>query len=149
MLFNKSGNLQRPVLLLGNDWFPYFLLQRTFQVQLVIITFPYVTHATPWILLVPLYINWEVLLRMSEGESCSVVSDSLWPHGLYSPCNSPSQNTGVGSLSLLQGIFPTQGSNPGLPHCSQILYQLTHKGSPRVLEWIAYPFSIGSSRPMN
>ena len=40
-----------------------------------------------------------------------------WPHGLYSPLNSPGQNTGVGSLSLLQGIFPTQGSNPGLLHC--------------------------------
>ena len=58
------------------------------------------------------------------------MSDSLWPHGLYSPWNSPDQNTGVGSLSLLQGIFPTQGSNPGLPHCRQILYQLSHKGSP-------------------
>ena len=42
--------------------------------------------------------------------------------------NSPGQNTGVGSLSLLQGIFPTQGLNPGLPHCRQILYQLSHKG---------------------
>ena len=44
-------------------------------------------------------------------ESLSVVSDSLWPHGLYSPWNSPGQHTGVGGLSLLQGIFPTQGSN--------------------------------------
>ena len=43
---------------------------------------------------------------------------------------SPGQNTGVGSLSLLQGIFPTQGSNPGLPHCRRILYQLSHQGSP-------------------
>ena len=49
-------------------------------------------------------------------------------HGLYSPWNSPGQNTGVGSLFLLQGIFPTQTSNPGLPHCRQILYQLSHKG---------------------
>ena len=48
-----------------------------------------------------------------------------------SPWNSPGQNTGVGSLSLLQGIFPTQGPNPGLPHCRQILYQLSHKGSPK------------------
>ena len=47
------------------------------------------------------------------------------------PMDSPGQNTGVGSLSLLQGIFPTQGSNPGLLHCRQILYQLSHKGSPR------------------
>ena len=54
---------------------------------------------------------------MSESESRSVVFDSLQPHGLHSPWNSSGQNTGVSSLSLLQGIFPTQGSNPGLPHC--------------------------------
>ena len=53
----------------------------------------------------------------SESESRSVVSYSLWPLGLYSPWNSPGQNTGVGSLSLLQGIFPTQGLNPSLLHC--------------------------------
>ena len=63
----------------------------------------------------------------------------------YSPWNTPGKNTGVGSLSNLQGIFPTQGSNPGLPHCRWILYQLSHKGSPRILEWVAYPFSSGSS----
>ena len=54
-----------------------------------------------------------------------------------------------GSLSLLQGIFPTQGSNPGLPHCRWILCQLSHKGSPRILEWVAYPFSTRSSQPRN
>ena len=64
-------------------------------------------------------------------ESCSVMSDSLWSHGLYSPWYSPSQNTGVGSLSILQRIFPTRGSNPGLLHCRQILYQLSPQGSPR------------------
>ena len=58
-----------------------------------------------------------------------VASHSLWRHGLYSLWNSPGQNTGVGSLSLLQGIFPAPGPNPGLPHCRQILYQLSHKGS--------------------
>ena len=57
---------------------------------------------------------------------------------LYSPWNSPGQNTGVGSLYLLQGIFPTQGSNPVLPHCRWILYQLSHKGTPRILEWVLY-----------
>ena len=56
------------------------------------------------------------------------------PHGPYSPWNSPGQNTGVCNHSLLQGIFPTQGSNPGLPHCRRILYQLSHQGSPRILE---------------
>ena len=68
---------------------------------------------------------------------------------LYSPWNSPGQNTGLGNISLLQRIFPTQGSNPGLPHCKQILYQLSHKGNPRILEWVAYPFSSGSARPRN
>ena len=67
---------------------------------------------------------------MNEGESCSVVSNSLQFHGLYSSWNSPGQNTGVGCLSLLQGIFPTQGLNSGPPHCRWILYQLSDKGSP-------------------
>ena len=65
------------------------------------------------------------------------------------PWNSPGHNAGTGCLSLLQGIIPTQGSNPGLPHCSWILHQLSHKGSPRILEWVAYPLSSGSSRPRN
>ena len=60
------------------------------------------------------------------NESCLVVSDSLWPHGLYSPWNSPVQNTGVSGWSLLQGIFPTQGSNQGLLLCRRILYQLSY-----------------------
>ena len=63
----------------------------------------------------------------ATSDSHSGVPSSLRPHGLYSPWDSPGQNTGVGSLSLLQGIFPTQGSNPGLPHCRQILYQLSHR----------------------
>ena len=105
------------------------------------------------------------------------MSDSLWPHGLYSPLNSPGQNTGMGSCSLLQGIFPIQESNPGLPHCRRILYQLSHQRSPkvkvtqscptlydpmdyglpgssvhgilqaRILEWAAVPFSKGCSQP--
>ena len=68
-------------------------------------------------------------------ESRSVVSNFLPPHGLYSPWNSPGQNTGVGSLSLLQGIFPTQELNWGLLHCRWILYQLNYQGSlvmPRI-----------------
>ena len=85
----------------------------------------------------------------SESESLSIMSNSLQHQGLYSPWNSPGQNTGVGSLSLLQGIFPTQGPNPSLLHSRQILYQLSHKGSPRILEWVAYPFSRGSSQTKN
>ena len=83
----------------------------------------------------------------TESESPSVMSDSLRLHGLYSPWNSPGQNAGVGSLSLLQGIFPTQVLNPGLPHCRQILYQLSHLGSPRILEWVAYPSSADLPDP--
>ena len=55
----------------------------------------------------------------------------------------------MGSLSLLQGIFATHRSNPGLLHCRRILYHLSHKGSPRILQWAACPFSRGSSRPRN
>jgi len=65
------------------------------------------------------------------------------------PWNYLGQDMGVGSLSLLQGIFPTQGSNPGLPHYGRILYQLSHKRSPRILERVAYPFSSRSSQPRN
>ena len=59
------------------------------------------------------------------------MSNSLQHHGLYSPWNSLGLNTGVGSLPLLQGIFPTQELNPCLPHCRQFLYQLSHKGKPK------------------
>ena len=78
---------------------------------------------------------------ISPFESHSVVSNSLWLHGLYSPWHSPGLNTGVGSCSLLQGIVPTQGLNPGLPHCRQILYQPSHQkpkntSSLSLLQWI-------------
>ena len=77
----------------------------------------------------------------SSGRSCpssapcavlsrSVVSDSPQPHGLLCPWDSPDKNTGVGCRALLQGIFPTQGLNPGLPQCRQILYHLSHQGNP-------------------
>ena len=82
-----------------------------------------------------------LLFKVIGSESRSVVSDSLRPHGLYSPWNSPDQNTGVTSLSLLQGLFPSQGLNPGDPHFRRILYHLSHKGNPRRPGWVAYPFS--------
>ena len=84
--------------------------------------------------------TFKTLLNLRAGKN-PVMSDSLWSHGLYSPWNSPSQNTGVSSLSLLQGIFPTQGLIPGLLHCRRILYQLSRQGSPEILEWVPYPFS--------
>ena len=59
---------------------------------------------------------------------CNLMNYSLPGSSVHG--NSPGKSTGVGSHSLLQGIFPTQGSNPGLPHCRQILYQLSYKGNP-------------------
>ena len=85
------------------------------------------------------------LLKVKVAPPCLTLCDPMD----YSPWNFLGQNTGVSILSLLQGIFPTQGLNPSLPHCRQILYQLSHKGSPRILEWVAYPFSSGSSGPKN
>ena len=81
---------------------------------------------------------WDLPNPGTESRSPSLQADSL-------PSEPPGKsiNTVMGSLSLLQGIFPTQGLNPGLPHCRQILYQLSHQGSPQLLEWIAYPFSRG------
>ena len=73
---------------------------------------------------------------------CSLPGSSV--HG-----DSPSKNTGVGCHALLQGIFPTQGLNPGLPHCRWILYHLSHQGSASILKWVAYPFSRGTYQPRN
>ena len=71
------------------------------------------------------------------------------PPGSFVHGDSPGKNTGVGCQALFQGIFPTQGSNPGLLHGRQIHYHQSHQGSPRILEWLSYPFSRGSSPPRN
>ena len=94
-------------------------------------------------------------LELETGLLCCMLSHSVMSSSLRlmdcSPSGSsvhrdpPGKNTGVGCHALLQGIFPTQRSSPGLPHCRQILYHLSHEGSPRILEWVAYPFSRGSS----
>ena len=76
-------------------------------------------------------------------------SPALQADSLPAETHGKPKNTGVCSLSLLQGIFLTQELNPGLLHCRWILYQLSHQGSLRILEWVAYPFSSGSSRPRN
>ena len=73
---------------------------------------------------------------LCDPMDCSPPGSSV--HG-----DSPGRNTGVGSLSLLQGIFPTQGSNPGLPHWRQILHCLSLQESPRILQWVVYPFCRG------
>ena len=69
------------------------------------------------------------------------------PPGSSVQGDSPGKNTGVGCHALFQGIFPTPVLNPGLMHCRWVLYHLSHQGSPRILEWVAYPFCRGSSQP--
>ena len=85
------------------------------------------------------------------AQSCLTLYDPMVcsPPGSSGHGDSPGKNTGVGCLALLQGLFPTQGSNQGLLHCRLILYCLRHQGSPRILEWVASPFSRGSSQPRN
>ena len=79
-------------------------------------------------------------LTLSDPMDCSLPGSSVHR-------DSPGKDSGVGCPALLQRIFLTQGSNPGLPRCRQILYHLSHQGSPRILEWVAIPFSRVSSRP--
>ena len=75
--------------------------------------------------------NIKIFKNYTGSESHSIMSNSMWPHGLYSPWNSSGQNSEVGSLFLLQWIS-IQGSNPGLLHCRWILYQLSHKVWKRI-----------------
>ena len=97
-----------------------------------------------YMFLVNTYINVCVCAVCLVAQSCPTLCDPMdctlpgsSVHG-----DSPSKNTGVGCHALFQGIFPTQGSNQGLT-ALQILYRLSQKGSPRILEWVAYPFSRG------
>ena len=81
-------------------------------------------------------------LTLCDLSDCSPPASSV--HG-----DSPGKNNGVDCHVLLQRVFPIQGSNPGIPHCRCILYHLSHQGSPRILEWVAYPFCRRSSWLMN
>ena len=103
--------------------------------------------------------HWDFLTNMVTScavlclvaQSCPTLCDPMdWnPAGSFVHGNSPGKNTGVGRHALLQRIFPMQGSNPALPCCRRILYHLNHQGTPRILEWVAYPFSRGSSWARN
>jgi len=72
---------------------------------------------------------------LCDPKDCSPPGSSV--HG-----DSPGKNTGVDGHALLQGILSTQGSNPGFPHCRQILYHLSYQGNPRILEWVACPYRL-------
>ena len=100
--------------------------------------------------------DWSDLAAAAAVLSCSVVSDSLRPHELqparlHYPWENSRQEYWSGLLCPPpgEGIFPIQGSNTGLPHCRHILYGLNHQGKPRILDWVNYPFSRGSSKPRN
>ena len=97
----------------------------------------------------PPKINYAVLCLVAQ--SCLTLCDPMdcSPTGSSVLGDSPGKNTRVGCHALPQGIFPTQGSNQGLPHCRQILYYLSHQGSRRILEWVASLFSRASSPPRN
>ena len=82
----------------------------------------------------------QLCLNLCNTMDCSLPGSSV-------NADSSGKNTRVGCQALLQGIFPTQGWNPDLLHCGWILYQLSHQGSPRILEWVVYPFPRGSSQP--
>ena len=98
------------------------------------------------------YEPWIYAYNLSENKVIPIAS--FWPamvkwNSLSHVRLSVTPWIGVGSLSLLQGIFPIQGLNPDLLHCRRILYQLSHRGSPVILERVVYPFSRGSSQPRN
>ena len=92
--------------------------------------------------------SWAVCL---VTQSCLTLCDPMEcsPPDFSVHEDSPGRNTGVGCNGLLHGIFPIQGSNPSLLHCRQIIYHLSHQGSSRILEWVAYPLSRWSSGPCN
>ena len=92
-----------------------------------------------------------VLVLSLVAQSCLILCDPMDCSLLGSSVqgDSPGKNTGVGCHTLLQEIFLTQGSKPGLLHRRWILYQLSHQGSWSILEWVAYPFSRGTSWPSN
>ena len=84
-----------------------------------------------------------VLCLVSQSSPTFTTSMGCTLPGSSVPGKSPGKKTGISCHALLQGIFQTQGLNPGLPHCRWILYPLGHQGSPRILEWVVYPFSPG------
>ena len=128
-----------------SDWLCEWMAGKTLRLNLQlsnILVFFFLFNFYWSIVHLQCYVSFKVKVQVPQ--SCLTLCDSM-----DSPWKSPVQNSGVDILSLLQGIFQTKGLNPGLPHCRQILYHLSHQGSPRILEWVAYPFSSGSFPPRN
>ena len=103
-----------------------------------------------WVLRGPRFLGTPLVSNgVLVAQSCPTLCDPVdcSPPGSSVHGDSPGKNTGVGCHALLQGIFPTQRSNPGLPHCWWILYCLSREGSPKILEWLVYPFFRGTCWP--
>ena len=112
----------------------YFVIKETFKWH---VTYP----GWPGNLVTP--------LKFAMDESCSVMSSSLWLHGLYSPWNSLGQNTRVGNHCLLPGIFPTQGLTPRLTNCRQTIYHLSYLGIQCLLTHYFWPLKLVGYRRWN
>ena len=91
----------------------------------------------------------EDLKSLATQVSCSVVSNSLQPMDYTVHVILQARILEWGAIPFTKGSSQPTESNPGLPHCRRILYQLSHTGSLRILEWVAYPFSSRCSRPRN
>ena len=121
----------------GHDWCDAAAAAAAITPKMLLITLPilvifyYNSYITPSLgsLLLPCAVLTQLCLTLCENMDCSSPGSSV--HG-----DSPGKNTGVGCHVLLQGIFPTQGSNPDLLHCRQILYHLSHQGSPLLLPFL-------------
>ena len=96
-----------------------------------------------------LWQTWKWSVKVLAAQSCPTLRQHGGPPVSSVHGDSSGKSTGVGCHALFQGILPTQGLNPGLPYCRQILSGLSHQGSPRILKWVVYLFSRGSSRPGN
>ena len=92
--------------------------------------------------MLPLSLNGQIKVKVEVAQSCLALCDPMdcRVHGILQ-----ARILEWVAFPYSRGVFPTQGSNPGLLHCRRILYQLSHQGSPRILEWVAFPFSSGSS----
>ena len=93
------------------------------------------------------WLTYASLVAQSRPILCDTMDCN--PPGCSVHGESPGKNTGMDCHALLQGICPTQGLNPGLLHCRWILYCLSQQESPRILEWVTYPFCRGISWPRN
>ena len=141
----EPGGLQsRGLQVVGHDWATSHILSQSDFLRLS----TYLDLHDPQLVFSKYALAWPCAVIFLVAQLCPTLSDPMdcSPLGSFVHGDSPGKNTGVGCHALFQGIYPTQGSSPGFLHCRWILYWLSHQGSFRILEWVAYPFSRGCSR---